>query len=129
MSLFIRLFCVLLAFSLLTACATRAKYEAALNSWVGYSAEDLILVWGPPDSIFDMPSGSEVYTFIRYERFVSPGYPPTYTTTVVGDTAITTPIGGSPTVVHEYYCETNFIFDANMKIKAHNFHGNGCQAY
>jgi hypothetical protein len=49
----------------LTGCARTANYEIALNSWLGMPAEDLVRVWGPPSSIFQLADGHEVYIYER----------------------------------------------------------------
>jgi uncharacterized protein YceK len=34
---------------LVSGCATTAKYEAKLNTWIGTSEDSLIASWGVPD--------------------------------------------------------------------------------
>jgi len=40
-------------FILLAGCATSAKYEAVLGSWVGSSELDIVRSWGPPAQAYE----------------------------------------------------------------------------
>ena len=58
--------CVLFLLAILTAgCATTAKYEGKLNSWVGAPADNLISTWGPPHNSTTLSNGGQVleYTY------------------------------------------------------------------
>jgi hypothetical protein len=47
----------------LSSCATTAKYEKKLQSWVGSSEEQLIMSWGVPSQTYQMPNGGKALVF------------------------------------------------------------------
>lgn len=40
-----------------------------MESWVGYSSEDLISTWGAPDSVMELDNGKKVLTWITYWNY------------------------------------------------------------
>ncbi len=50
---------------LLSACATRAKYMAKIQTWVGSSADELISQWGPPSSSTPLSDGGRVLEYVK----------------------------------------------------------------
>lgn len=98
-----------------TACATTAKYEAKLNSWVGSDVSALMTSWGAPSATFDMPNGNKMYiysfeggtqTFANYNQFTNQAY--AYNVT--------------------YWCKTTFITGSDNKILTWKWEGNSCRS-
>lgn len=52
----------LLILIIFSGCATTAKYEAILNTWVGADVNNLIGSWGAPSEEYSMPNGNKMYT-------------------------------------------------------------------
>lgn len=109
-----------------TACATTANYEKILSSWVGASEIDLIRAWGAPDNQYES-SGTKFLTYQKSSNIYMPGTSPTYTTTVVGNTAYTSSSGGSPAYNIQMFCKTTFEVK-NERIVNWRWEGNGCKA-
>lgn len=63
---------VLLLILLITGCATTAKMEAKLESWVGKSADALIDSWGYPVSTIEAPNGNTVYKYSESFMYIPP---------------------------------------------------------
>lgn len=55
-------------------CATSAKYEGVLQSWIDRSAEDLVKEWGYPDDQLTAPNGNMVYVYRRASVASTPGF-------------------------------------------------------
>ncbi len=109
-----------------TACATTANYEKILNSWVGAKEIDLVRSWGAPDNQYES-SGTKFLTYQRTSNIYMPGTSPTYTTTVIGNTAYTSSSGGSPAYNIHMSCKTTFEVK-NERIVNWRWEGNGCKA-
>lgn len=111
---------------LISGCATTEGYRKIIASWVGSTEIDLIRNWGAPQHSYQ----SEDSNFIVYNSFRSvyiPGTTPTYTTTVIGNTAYTNTTGGSPAQNLQYSCETTFEIK-DKKVVSWSFRGNDCKA-
>jgi len=120
---------VILLAAILSACAfpTTEAYEEMLHTWIGKSEKDLISDWGLPDSVYQVDD----IKYVKYENSSSgyiPGTPPSYTTTFIGNTTYTTPIGGSPGFHYTTSCETTFTIQDGI-IKNWQWKGNACKAY
>lgn len=46
------------------SCATVGKYEAILDSWMGYDINSLMNSWVPPSDQYSMPNGNNIYTWL-----------------------------------------------------------------
>ncbi len=112
--------------ALLTACATTAGYEKVLNSWVGAQELDLVRSWGPPAQAYEA-GGRKFIVYTSRRNVYMPGVAPTYQTTVVGNTAYTNPVGGSPAMNIGMSCATTFELD-NSRIVSWSYKGNDCKA-
>jgi len=110
----------------LIGCATTANYEKILNSWVGAKEIDLVRAWGAPDNQYES-SGTKFLTYQRANNIYMPGTAPTYTTTMIGNTAHTTAVGGSPASNIQFFCKTTFEVK-NERIVSWRWEGNGCKA-
>lgn len=49
-------------------CATEAKYNAKVQTWVGRTAESVTQSWGPPDVTEKRPNGDQVMVYARLKR-------------------------------------------------------------
>ena len=83
----------------LSGCATTAGYEKVLDSWVGAQEVDLVRSWGPPVQAYET-GGRKFIVYSAKRNVCLPSLSPTYQANVVGDTAYTTAVGGSP--INEY---------------------------
>lgn len=117
---------LLIAITLLSGCATEAKYKSNMDSWVGADEAKLIRKWGPPVSIYEAGS-SKFLLYTSRNTLVLPGGPTTATTNVYGNTAFTTVNHGAPAQGIDYVCSTTLeVRDA--KVIGWSSQGNGCVA-
>ena len=114
---------VLLIFA---GCATRANYEKALNSWVGSSEIDLIRKWGVPQQFYET-GGRKFLVYSSSRNMNIPGTPPSYTSTIVGNTTYRNRVGGTPDQNIELNCKTTFELE-NEKVLSWRWQGNDCAA-
>jgi hypothetical protein len=108
-------------------CATAAKYEAILDSWMGSAEGELVSAWGPPINVYEAPDGTRILTFNSARNVYIPGQAPNYTTTVIGNTAYTNAVGGRAPMALDLSCATNFTVK-NGKIISWRYQGNDCTA-
>lgn len=109
---------------LLSGCATEAKYEGVLQSWIGSSELELIQKWGPPQQAYDA-GGHRFLTYSSGGNMYLPGTAPTYQTTMVGNTAYTNSYGGTAAMNVQLSCVTTFeVIDD--KISSWRWQGNNC---
>lgn len=71
-------FLSLAAALLITACATEAGYEEALDKWVGHHVDHLVEKWGPPHRAHTLTGGGQVLAYEKNRKTQLGGY--TYTT-------------------------------------------------
>lgn len=118
----------LVIFSLsLLGCATHAKYETALDSWVGYPESALVRGWGVPDGVYDAGGGVRYITYSSSGSVTVPGASPSYTSTVHGNTVYTQQTGGTRDINISMNCETTFeVLDGY--INSWRYEGNGCRS-
>ena len=111
---------------LLAGCATTAGYEKLLDSWVGAEEVDLVRSWGPPQRAYET-GGRKFLAYSERRNVHYPGRPPAYITTVVGNTAYSNPIGGSPAMNVRSTCITTFELQGT-KVVAWSWKGDDCKA-
>jgi len=123
---------------LVSGCATAAKYEAKLNTWIGVSEDSLIASWGVPDKTYEMGDGKKAIEYVHKNTIQSGGY--TYTTPQttyhsgkIGDksysgtsTAYVTEI--EPMRKYRLSCKTSFIINNSGKVESWHHEGNDCVA-
>jgi len=128
--------CLFFMALLVSGCATTAKYEAQLNTWIGVSEDALIAAWGAPDSTYDMQGGKRAISYVRKTTVQSGGYTYTRPQTVYQSGTL----GGQPysgkvdTYVTEvvpvqnqrFYCKTSFIIGQSGKVESWHHEGNNC---
>ena len=117
-----------LAALLVSGCATTAKYEEKLSSWVGGDAAALVNSWGYPSNSFEAPNGNKVYVYQRGGSMVMPTtYQTTANATGYGNTAYgaaTTNVYGGQTLT--FWCNTFFEVSPANRIVRWRWEGNDC---
>ena len=111
---------------IIVGCATTANYEKVLSSWVGANEIDLVRAWGAPDNQYET-SGTKFLTYQKTDNIFMPGTAPTYSTTMIGNTAHTTAIGGTRPYNVQMSCKTTFEIK-DQKIVNWRWEGNSCKA-
>ncbi len=109
-----------------SACATTAGYEKLLNSWVGSTELDLVRKWGPPVQSYEA-GGRKFMVYSSQRNLHIAGVAPTYQTNVIGSTAYTRAVGGSPASNISLACTTTFEL-ANSHVVSWSYKGNDCTA-
>lgn len=110
----------------LSGCATTAGYEKVLNSWVGAQEIDLVRSWGPPVQVYEA-AGRKFTVYSAKRNVYLPGTSPTYQTNVIGNTAYTTAVGGSPAMNIGMSCMTTFELEGS-RVVSWTYKGNDCKA-
>jgi hypothetical protein len=136
---------LIIAATILSGCATTANYEKTLGSWVGSSADSLVLSWGPPSSEYNLSSGGKVIEYVKRNNITIPGY--TYNTPVnTYHNGTTSTYGKNGTVTGSYsgtsttyvqqqtsgqninlICTTRFTISPNDIIQNWAWEGNNCK--
>ena len=134
-----KLIYLLLMIILMSGCATTAKYEAKLNTWVGASEDSLIASWGVPDMVYNMTDGKKAIAYVHKDTVQTGGY--TYrvpeTTIQSGRIGDKTYSGTStqyvtetvPAEKYKLYCKTSFIIDSSGKVESWHYEGNNCASH
>lgn len=112
--------------TLLAGCATTAKYEENLQGWIGKPEQDLVRAWGAPNSVY-ATGGIKFLTYAKTRQGYVPGMTPSYQTQVIGNTVVSTPVGGSPGHAYTRQCDTTFEVSAGV-VSSYRFEGNACKA-
>jgi hypothetical protein len=118
-------FCLWLAilFTILfiVGCATQAKYEAILNTWIGSNINNMMNSWGYPSGSFKSPNGNTVYVYGDSRTMTMPTQSRT-TQDFLGNYE-TTITGGETINLH---CTTYIETDEHGMIVKWSFKGNHC---
>ncbi|MEX0760021.1 MAG: hypothetical protein WD100_10615 [Tistlia sp.] len=115
----------LIALVLLAACATEAKYQTMLESWVGVEERQLVQAWGPPDSVYEGEDARYLTWNVQYQNYL-PGSPPHYRSRVVGNRVYTVPYGGMPGHLVTSRCKTTFAL-VEGRVTGWRAEGNACR--
>ena len=136
---------LVLAF-ILTGCATTANYENVLSSWVGTTADNLIMRWGPPSNSYPLSNGGRVLEYSNQRNIPLGGYATivpqtTYSSGNVnvygkGGPAYGNYSGTSTTYVQTttpiqniaMHCSTRFTVDSQGVVRNWAWQGNDCKA-
>ncbi len=120
----------------LAGCATTAKYEAKLNTWIGTSEDSLIASWGVPDKEYRLNDGKKAIEFVRKNIVQTGGYTytvpqTTYQAGVIGNqtySGTSTQYVREITPVEKYklFCKTSFIINSSGKVESWHHEGNDC---
>jgi hypothetical protein len=119
------------------SCATTAKYEKLLDSWMGANVNELIRSWGAPNSSYEMSNGNKILTYMRSRSGSIPIYnQPQSTThqgTIYGSGGMTNYSGtststyGTTTYIPvTWSCKTEFTVNAQETIINWRWQGNNC---
>jgi hypothetical protein len=102
---------VLTVLLLVTSCAARytANYDAQCRSMLGKNVSELVLHYGTPFEVSNLPDGTSVYIFRNIKRRKSAATWPFYS--------------------FRQLCETRFSVNAENKVTNYSFSGKGCQSY
>lgn len=94
----------------LTACASRTtRVNTVMDSWLNHNIEERIANYGPPSSVFDLPSGNRIYSWDYVGNTRTVYFP-------VGNTVMGK--SNAPT------CQVNLTTDTTGKIIAYLWKGN-----
>ena len=131
-----KIICLLALVILMSGCASTAKYEAKLNTWVGASENSLIASWGIPDKTYDLSDGKKAIEFIHKDILQTGGYTyavpqTTYQSGTIGNksysgTSTTYVTETEPVRKYRLSCKTSFIIDNNRKVESWHHEGNNC---
>ncbi len=120
----------------LSGCATTAKYETKLNTWIGVSEDALIASWGVPDKEYRLSDGKKAIEFVNKNTILTGGYTytmpqTTYQTGRVGDhtysgTSTVYVTQSEPMRKYKLSCKTSFVIDKNGKTESWHHEGNNC---
>jgi hypothetical protein len=108
------------------ACATGAKFEEGLNSWIGRTDDELVRVWGAPNSTYES-KGSKYLTYSRSSSTYFPGVPPSFQIYKIGNAVYANPVGGSPGEIIASQCRVTFELKSGV-VASWNHAGNACVA-
>ncbi|MFH1458506.1 MAG: hypothetical protein ABIG31_04990 [Candidatus Omnitrophota bacterium] len=120
----------------LTGCATTAKYEAKLNTWIGASEDSLIASWGVPDKAYQMRDGKKAIGYMHKNVVQGGGYTytvpqTTYQTGTIGDqtysgTSTQYVTETVPVQKYKFSCKTTFIINSSGTVESWHYEGNDC---
>jgi hypothetical protein len=108
----------------LAGCQTRAGFEADLDQWLGVPEHELISAMGPPEHIYEM-DGYRYLTWVTKGVYSSPGYPPSYRVTDIGQSTYYEPVGGFPSSYSTYFCRITYTVHEG-KVTKWSWEGNDC---
>lgn len=130
----------------LAGCATQAKFQDKMNSFVGRPEAVLVGAYGPPQGSYTLNDGSKVLQYARSGQMVLPGVTTTQpvttnttgnmtlnqgmrqTTGTYNQTSTTYVQQEAPSTVVQLSCTVNFTIDAGGVVRAWNASGNHCVA-
>lgn len=122
----LKLFFSFILIIVLTGCATQAKYQKILDSWIGASEQELIEQWGVPDNTYTL--GKLKFLSYKYsDQRVLYGTPPVFINGMYNGMFYPNPVGGTPNMVVSDWCKTTFTIE-NSKVAKWSFNGNNCTA-
>lgn len=116
-------FYILSIIFLLAGCATTAKYERMLDSWIGAPERELIYAWGVPIRSYSVDANLKFLTFRDERTLYVPGYS-TSSTNVYGNSMMTTTYGDNGTTLG-LTCETTFGIRYGLVV-SYRYEGNNC---
>lgn len=120
----------------LYGCATTAKYDIKLNTFIGESEDFLIASLGVPDKEYYMSDGKKAIEYVHKNTVQAGGdtYAEPLTTYQSGTIGNKTYSGTSTQYVTEtmpirkykLYCRTSFIINKSGKVESWHHEGNDC---
>ena len=117
---------VVLGFLLTSCFATTAKYESALDTWMGQTEDHLIEKWGVPNGAYNKNDGGKVLTFVVTGSMFFPGTSSSRDTYYSWGEGTTTTVETSPGTIIPLRCKTTFIISPSGRITSWSYEGNHC---
>jgi len=121
-----RAFVCLFVAGLLSGCATQAKFEENVKSMMGMSEDEVIQKLGAPNGFYQT-ADMKYLTFSRARSGYVPGTAPNYQTQVIGNTAYTQAVGGSPGYSYTTTCALTLGF-RDGRAATYRYEGNACRS-
>jgi hypothetical protein len=115
---------ILLLLLLITACqySPGPSRSKILNSWVSRNADELIIGWGRPESLYELSNGDKIYQFILSKTVSTPGK---FEASSYGRSHNAVPLWENrdqisfvPPETHHYQCTTRFVISNFGIVKA-----------
>lgn len=119
-----RFLAAFLVFAALSGCASRAKLEKNLSSWVGAPAQRLVDKWGYPASQITAPNGNTVYVYSNRRTISMPVSSYTIPGNAYTGTAPRTEIYGGGTA--DLWCDVFFEIGGDGAVIRWEYRGNYC---
>lgn len=123
----------------LSGCATTAKYDAKLSTYLGTTEEDIVANWGIPNKTYELDNGKKALEFLNRTVVEVGGFTSVtpYTTyqsgTINGQeyrgTSTSYVIEKDPPRRQRLSCKTTFLLDKDGKVESFNRSGNNCVSY
>ena len=121
-----RFLLILISITLVSACATRERYEARIDTYVGKSINVVMDDWGYPSGSFEALNGNTVYTWDKQSSYTSSPSVQTGVFTGSSNGGFFTGFGfGSNTITRR--CQTYFEVDKQKVILRWRTQGNDCR--
>ncbi len=120
-------FLLVTVFCLSSSCAfAEAFMKKALNSWIGYSINDVINSWGYPNEEKNIANKHLFYWYTNSTIYVPPSTTSTLTPNLYNSTITTTTSGG-----YTVNSSCNKIIEVNKenKVVAWQYNGNSCPSF
>lgn len=115
-NIFLHSLILVISTMIICSCATTAKYETKLNTWLGHDINELITAQGYPSNEYTMPNGNKMYTWLW-----------------IGNTLVTSNyiqyLNMTLTNAVTYWCKTSFTVDNSGRITNWRYEGNACKSY
>jgi len=132
----IKITLILFLFLGLSGCATTAKYETKLNTWIGTNEDYLISSWGVPDKEYHLSDGKKAVEYVSKNTIRSGGYTYAVPQTVYHSGTIgNKPYSGTstqyvmqtePVQKYRLFCKTSFIINTKGQVESWHHEGNDC---
>ncbi|WP_343564807.1 hypothetical protein [Kiloniella sp. b19] len=110
----------------LTGCASREQYGKTVSSWEGHSEDELIAIWGPPQSVYEVSEDEKILTYTTKKVVETTSFSPAFGYTYGSYRRYGFHgVHSGQSRVTEFSCSTNFTVTRGA-ISDWNFQGNGC---
>jgi hypothetical protein len=99
----------------LIGCATTAKYEKRLQSWMGSNETAIVSSWGPPNETYSLPDGGKILTWSTSSGVQSFSTYNQFTKTIQTNT-------------NTYWCKTMMTMSSEGIVVNWQWQGNSCRS-
>ena len=114
--IFLYFLVLLISMMSISSCATTAKFEALLNTWMGHDVNELITSLGPPSNEYTLPNGNKMYTWLW-----------------IGNTLVISNyneyLNMTLTQAVTHWCKVTFVVNQYGRIINWRYEGNACVSY